>query len=186
MQQSRDGELVCQNRILVTDLCAAGSTAQAHSEIDNTPKSELSIWALESLIEHILEPIRSHFGSLTITHGFTSLALINRVPKGVARGLDQHCSHELNTRGSRICQRDGASADIYVDGVASGELARYVYKYLPFDRMYVYGRHCPLHVSYSPHAPERQVVLMLAGAGGKRIPRVVGSSDIYGALGDFC
>jgi len=186
MNQSRDGEVVCQGSVLVRDLCAAGSTAQAYPEIDNTPKSESSVRALEGLVEHILEPIRAHFGKLTITHGFTSLALINRVPRGVARGLDQHCSHELNTRGSRICQRDGASADIYVEGVASGELARYVHKYLPFDRMYVYGRDCPLHVSYSPQAQERQVVLMLAGAGGKRIPRVVGSSDIYDVLGDFC
>jgi hypothetical protein len=186
MKQSRDGEVVCQGSVLVRDLCTAGSTAQAYPEIDNTPKTESSVRALEGLVEHILEPIRAHFGSLTITHGFTSLALINRVPRGVARGLDQHCSHELNTRGSRICQRDGASADIYVAGVPSGELARYVHKYLPFDRMYLYGRDCPLHVSHSSQASERQVVLMLAGAGGKRIPRVVGSSDIHGALSDYC
>ena len=112
MKQSRDGEVICRGRVLVRDLCAAGSTAQAYPEIDNTPKSESSVRALEGLIEQILEPIRAHFGSLTITHGFTSLELVNRVPRGVARGLDQHCSHELNTRGSRICQRDGGAGEI--------------------------------------------------------------------------
>lgn len=186
MNQSRNGEVVCQGKVLVRDLCAAGSTAQAYPEIDNTPKSESSVRALESLVEQILEPIRAHFGSLTITHGFTSLELINRVPSGVTRGLDQHCSHELNTRGSRICQRDGASADIYVAGIASGELARYVHKYLPFDRMYLYGRDCPLHVSHSPQALNRQVILMLAGAGGKRIPRMVGADKLTKVLSEFC
>ena len=186
MNQSRDGEVVCQGRVLVTDLCAAGSTAHAHPDIDNTPKSGSSILALDGLIEHVLEPIRAHFGSLTITHGFTSLALINRVPRGVTRGLDQHCSHEINTRGNRICPRDGASADIYVGGIASGELAGYIYNHLPFDRMYLYGRDCPLHVSYSPQTAASQTVLMLVGAGGKRIPRVVRSSDISGALSDYC
>lgn len=186
MKQSRDGEVVCQGCVLITDLCAAGSTAQAYPEIDNTPKSGSSIRALDGLIEHVLEPIRAHFGSLTITHGFTSLALINRVPRGVTRGLDQHCSHELNTRGNRICPRDGASADIYVAGVASGELARYVHTHLPFDRIYLYGRDCPIHVSYSPQTATRQTVLMLVGAGGKWIPRVVRSSDMSGALSDYC
>ena len=186
MNQSRDGEVVCQGKVLITDLCAAGSTAHAYPRIDNTPKSESSLRALDYLIDYILEPIRVHFGSLTITHGFTSLALINRVPRGVARGLDQHCSHELNSRGNRICPRDGASADIYVDGIASGELARYVYDHLPFDRMYLYGRDCPLHVSCSEQAVSRQTVLMRVGVGGKRIPRVVRSSDVCGALRDYC
>ena len=178
MNQSRDGEVVCQGKVLITDLCAAGSTAHAYPRIDNTPKSESSLRALDYLIDYILEPIRVHFGSLTITHGFTSLALINRVPRGVARGLDQHCSHELNSRGNRICPRDGASADIYVDGIASGELARYVYDHLPFDRIYLYGRDCPLHVSWSPQAPLRQVTLMLTTLAGKRVPRTIKSRQV--------
>ena len=185
MNQSRDGEVVCQGSVLVRDLCTAGSTAQAYPEIDNTPKTESSVRALEGLVEHILEPIRAHFGSLTITHGFSSLALINRVPKGVARGLDQHCSHELNTRGNRICQRDGASADIYVAGVPSGELARYVHEYLPFDRMYLYGRDCPLHVSHSPRANLRQVTLMLTSRGGRRVPHTLRPDHVERELGSL-
>jgi len=186
LNQSRDGEVVCQGRVLVTDLCAAGSTAHAYPDIDNTPKSGSSILALDGLIEHVLEPIRAHFGSLTITHGFTSLALINRVPRGVTRGLDQHCSHEINTRGNRICPRDGASADIYVGGIASGELAGYIYNHLPFDRMYLYGRDCPLHVSHSPQGYLRQVTLMLTNRGGRRVPRTLKPRQIERELDPLC
>ena len=88
--------------------------------------------AREAIFLNLLEPIRLHFGSLTITHGFTSQALINKVPAGIARNLDQHCAHELNSRGNRICSRDGASADIYVRGVSAGQLGEYIHQNLLF------------------------------------------------------
>lgn len=174
----RDGEVTCRSPITIDDLCIAGATAQAFSDIDNRPKSQDSIDALNSLILNILEPIRLYYGSLTITHGFTSQALVNRVPRGVAKQLDQHCAHEVNTRGKRICPRDGASADIYVNDITTSELAEYITRFLPFDRMYLYGRSTPIHISYARSSSKREVVVMAKNNSGKKTPRVIRSVDI--------
>ena len=182
MNQSREGEIICSEQIVIDDLCKAGKTAKAYPEIDNTPKSKESIKALDQLILNLLEPIRLHFGSLTITHGFTSQALINKVPAGIARNLDQHCAHEANSRGNRICSRDGASADIYVRGVSAGELADYIHHNLMFDRMYVYDRSAPLHISYSASRQEPVTILMLEIANQRKIPRVLRSSEVSNQL----
>ena len=50
MNQSREGEIICSEKIVIDDLCKAGKTAQANPEIDNTPKSKESIKALDQLI----------------------------------------------------------------------------------------------------------------------------------------
>ena len=164
--------MYCATPVKLENLCSAGTTAQAFPDIDNRPKSQDSIDALNALISNILEPIRLHYGHLTITHGFTSRALVNRVPSGVAKHLDQHCSHEINGRGKRICHRNGASADFYVPSVAAIELVAYVFDHLPFDRIYYYGVENPIHISYVEGDNAGQMIQMLE-RNGRRTPRVI-------------
>ncbi len=164
--------MYCAAPIRLENLCSAGTTAQAFPDIDNRPKSQDSIDALNALISNILEPIRLHYGHLTITHGFTSQALVNKVPSGVAKHLDQHCSHEINGRGKRICDRNGASADIYVPNVTAIDLVAYVFDHLPFDRIYYYGVENSIHISYVEGDNAGQVIQMLK-RNGRRTPRVI-------------
>ena len=172
MNQFRKGEVYCAAPIRLENLCSAGTTAQAFPDIDNRPKSQDSIDALNALISNILEPIRLHYGHLTITHGFTSQALINKVPSGVAKRLDQHCAHELNSRGQRICSRGGASADIYVEKITAWELVDYIRSNLVFDRIYIYGKDSPVHVSYNDLQLTSQIVVMKPTSTGRRVPIV--------------
>ena len=73
------------------------------------PDSEL---ALQKLSSELLAPIQQQFGSLIVTYGFTAFELLsyikNNSPGDMAPELDQHAAFELNSRGNRICKRDGA------------------------------------------------------------------------------
>lgn len=173
MNQFRKGQVCCTTPIQLENLCAAGATAQAFSDVDNTPKSQDSTDALNALISNILEPIRTHYGQLTITHGFTSQALINKVPRGIAKRLDQHCAHEKNSRGQRICSRGGASADIYVERITAWELVEFIQSNLPFDRIYIYGKDSPIHISHNSLQLASQIIVMKPNSKGKKIPQVL-------------
>ena len=177
MNQYRLGEISCNSKITIKDLCMAGKTANLHPEITNEPKSEDSIDALNGLIERILEPLRLHFGGLVITHGFTNAELIRKVQSGVAQKLDQHCAHELNQNGKRICERDGAAADIYVPKISSKILTKFIIEHCSFDRIYIYGDTCPVHVSYCHESGQaRQIVLLKESLTGRRIPQVLNAT----------
>ncbi|WP_046225220.1 hypothetical protein, partial [Vibrio sp. ECSMB14106] len=75
--------------------------------------------------------------------------LVDHYTGDMAPDLDQHASIELNTRGSRICKRNGAACDIYVEGYEQrmDEVARFICTHLEFDRLYFYGKDKPLHIS---------------------------------------
>ncbi|MDL5029792.1 hypothetical protein QR676_21430 [Vibrio sp. TMPB1044] len=70
-------------------------------------------------------------------------------PGDMAPDIDQHASMELNSRDSRICKRNGAACDIYVEGYEQrmDEVARFICSHLEFDRLYFYGKDKPLHIS---------------------------------------
>ncbi|MFV8452837.1 hypothetical protein ACNO65_22680 [Vibrio campbellii] len=56
---------------------------------------------------------------------------------------------ELNSQGNRICKRDGAACDFYVQGYEQrmDEVAKYICTNLEFDRLYFYGKDRPIHIS---------------------------------------
>ncbi|MFM7143856.1 MAG: peptidase M15, partial [Alphaproteobacteria bacterium] len=84
---------------------------------------------------------------------------------------DQHAGHELGARGARICKRDGIAVDLIFPGVSSEEVATWVTRNLPFDRMYLYGAGRPFHLSWASE-PVGQVVRMVERASGREVPRV--------------
>jgi|GEM_PF-3535872 len=108
---------------------------------DNTPQTEQSVRYLVQLCE-LLAAIEQEKGELTITYGFTSHQMLNYLnkhsPGDMGPTIDQHASSELNSRGNRICKRDGASCDILVAGYENNmdEIARYITANLAFDRLY--------------------------------------------------
>lgn len=67
----------------------------------------------------------------------------------MAPSLDQHASMENNSKGNRICKRDGAACDFYIEDQMGqmDKVAQYIIEHLPFDRLYYYGRNKPIHVS---------------------------------------
>src|SRR5690606_19112863 len=90
--------------------------------------------------------IEDSFGKVSITYGFTSPELLRHIlkhsPGDMAPEIVQHASMEFNTRGSRICKRDGASCDFYVEGYQQrmDVIARFIVNSLHFDRLYFYGK----------------------------------------------
>ncbi|MBC7005041.1 hypothetical protein BIZ37_20975 [Photobacterium sp. BZF1] len=141
----------------------------------NRPASEDSLTWLKQLESKLLAPIAKEFGNITITYGFTSHELIRKVlkesPAHIAPDLDQHAAHEVNTKGTRICKRDGAACDTYIDGFENQMqvIARYIIENLEFDRLYFYGSSRPLHISVGPKK-SHFVQLMTTRADGKRHP----------------
>ena len=122
----------------------------------NQPLIAESQQALQKLCDNILSPLQKQFGEITITYGFTSFQLLNYIKKNnpgdMAPELDQHAALEVNSRGTRICKRDGAACDIYIKGYENQMhlIAQYVINELPFDRLYYYGKDRPIHISYGP------------------------------------
>ena len=123
---------------------------------ENTPLNTQSVEVLQQLCDNILTPLQKQFGKVTITYGFTTLALLKYIKKNcpgdMAPELDQHAAFELNSRNNRICKRDGAACDIYVEGYENQMhlIAQYVINELPFDRLYYYGKDRPIHISFGP------------------------------------
>ena len=148
---------------------------QTHTnyQSDNLPIEPDSKSALIELNSNMLKPIVSHFGKLQITYGFTSFQLLKYIkkysPGHMAPELDQHASHELNSRNNRICKRDGVACDIVVAGYEDKMhiIAEYIINELPFDRLYFYGSDRPLHISFGPEH-SRYLNVMLTKANGLR------------------
>ncbi|NRF14108.1 hypothetical protein [Vibrio coralliilyticus] len=123
--------------------------------LGNTPNIH-SMVQLRTLSKDILLPLQRQFGMLNITYGFTNHSLIRFILKhsagDMAPDIDQHASMELNSKGNRICKRDGASCDFYVEGYEQrmDEVAKYICMNLEFDRLYFYGKDRPIHISVGP------------------------------------
>ena len=112
--------------------------------------------ALLDLETNLLLPLQQKFGEITITYGFTSFELLKYIKKyssgDMAPELDQHAAFEVNSKGNRICKRDGAACDIYVQGYENQMhiIAEFIINALPFDRLYYYGSDRPIHISFGP------------------------------------
>lgn len=139
---------------------------------DPAPSSEL---VLAELTNNILLPLSEKLGAITITYGFTSPELNRFIQRnnsaGTAPGLDQHASCEQNSKGSTICKRAGTACDFWVQGFELNmhEVALHIYQHLPFDKLYFYGRHRPIHVSVASQSL-RHLQVMQQSQSGRRIP----------------
>ena len=159
----------CGANLKYHDLIICGETV-LRTGLPNLPKSLDSYRALRELAENVLDPVIDWYGSITLTYGFCSPELAKQIPGRIAPNLDQHAAHEVNRLGRRICLRLGAACDFIVQDEDMLEVARWVVANTPFDRLYVYNRDRPIHVSYGPEH-KREVYEMVAGAGGRRMPK---------------
>lgn len=166
-QDTPELDAPCGANFRFRDLIECGETWQ-RTGIDNSPKQVESYNALHALAVNLLDPLIDYFGMIRLTYGFASAALTREIPARIAPALDQHAACELNRLGKPICPRRGAAVDFIADDEDMLEVARWIACHLPFDRMYVYGRDRPIHLSYGPDAC-RQVTVMLpkrSGNGG--------------------
>ncbi|MCG9638749.1 hypothetical protein L1D22_02250 [Vibrio sp. Isolate34] len=136
--------------------------------------NELSAAELQRLAAQILQPIEREFGKLTVTYGYTSHSLLRWIlknsPGDMASDIDQHASMELNSKGKRICKRDGAACDFYIEGYETrmDEVAKYICTHLAFDRLYFYGKNKPIHISIGPEN-NRYALIRQARSDGLRV-----------------
>ena len=127
-----------------------------HYDGDNFAIENKTEQALIDLNKKLLTPIEEAFGKIIITYGFTSFDLLKYIkkhsPGDMAPELDQHASFEVNSKNNRICKRDGAACDIYVEGYKNQMhiIAEFIINELPFDRLYFYGSDRPIHISFGP------------------------------------
>ncbi len=148
---------------------------------------------MEALDLALLQPLEEHFGFVGITYGFAGPDLVRAIRKRAAENLvgpniaadkDQHAGHELNSRGKRICRRDGFAVDLLIPDRSSFEVAIWIEENLPFDRMYLYGPDQPLHLSWAP-APVGHVIRMGERKNGRPLPTRPLKRPLREELGDL-
>ena len=139
----------CGQRFTFRNLVECGDT-WSKTKINNAPQAAESYNALADLTRHILDPVVDYFGGIKLTYGFCSRLLSRLVVKGVAHELDQHAAQERTRTGRLVCSRGGAAVDFIVADEDMAEVADWIVKTLPFDRLYFYSPDRPIHVSYGP------------------------------------
>lgn len=159
----------CGQYLKFRDLIHCGET-QARLGIPNLPLNPETYNALHSLSTQVLDPVIDYFGAIRLTYGFCSTALGAKINSRVAPKLDQHASHECNKQGLPICDRLGAAVDFIIEDEDMIEVAQWITQNLPFDRMYLYGRGKPIHISLSS-TPSKLVTFMVPTATGRLMPR---------------
>ncbi len=157
------------------DFIECGET-QAKTGLANLPKQLESYNALVKLAVNIIDPVMDYFGGIELTYGFCSQELAKQIPARIAPNLDQHASHELNTRGNPICKRLGAACDFIVPDESMLEVAQWIVENTPFDRLYFYGDDLPIHVSYGKEH-NRSIVVMKVAVSGRLYPVVTKRED---------
>ncbi len=162
----------CSRYFKFSDLFHCGETWLA-SGCYNEPEQLASWQAYSQLALSILDPIVDEFGQIDLTFGFCGnhlrkLILAKPNPR-IAPKLDQHAAHELNRKDQPICSRLGAAVDFIVPHKSAYDIADWIKSRLEFDRLYIYGKDLPIHISIGPEMMG-QIILMQT-INGKRIPR---------------
>jgi DNA phosphorothioation-associated putative methyltransferase len=160
----------CGRYLTYRQLIECGETQQQLA-LPNLPQEAPSYTALYDLAVNILDPVIEYFGNIELTYGFCSAGLAKQIGGRIAPKLDQHAAHERKRDGAPICDRLGAAVDFLVRDEDMREVVDWIAKSLPFDRVYYYGEHSPIHVSYGPQEA-REIVDVLPTASGQRMPRV--------------
>lgn len=164
-----DLDAPCGRYLTYRQLIECGETQQRLA-LPNIPHEASSYTALYDLAVNILDPTIEYFGKIELTYGFCSAPLAKQISGRIAPKLDQHAAHERKQVGTLICDRLGAAVDFLVQDENMREVVDWIAKNLPFDRLYFYGEHSPIHVSYGPEET-RQIVDVLPTASGQRVPR---------------
>jgi DNA phosphorothioation-associated putative methyltransferase len=162
-------EQACGRHLTFQDLIRCGAT-QARLGIPNLPLNPETYNSLFELATQVLDPVIEYFGSIRLTYGFSSPELTAKISSSTAPKLDQHASHECDKHGMPICSRLGAAVDFLVEDEDMVEVAQWITENLQFDRLYLYGRQKPLHISYSS-TPSGLVTFMVPSAAGRLMPR---------------
>ena len=121
--------------------------------IDNTPDAQ-TLENLKLLCEKVLQPVRDHFGTVTVNSGFRSAAT------NVATGGSKTSDHCL-----------GRAADIEVQGIANPDLAQWIMDNLDYTQLILefYTQGQPnsgwVHVSYDPNNLKNQELTAVKVAG---------------------
>jgi DNA phosphorothioation-associated putative methyltransferase len=158
----------CGQHFTYRQLIECGETWE-RTRVNNIPKSPDTYDALFELATKVLDPVIEYFGGIKLTYGFASPTLTHRINGRIEPRLDQHASCELNTRGSLVCPRKGAAIDFLVEYEDMYEVAKWIAANCPFDRIYLYDRKRPIHVSIGPD-DSREIYELVANA-ARRTPR---------------
>jgi hypothetical protein len=126
----------CSEHFLFRDIIQCGET-QAKTGLPNIPQQVETYNALTRLATLILDPVIDYFGAISLTYGFCSRELARDIPGRIAPKLDQHASHELNTRKQPICARLGAAVDFIVTDGSMLEVAQWIVEHTLFDRLFL-------------------------------------------------
>ncbi len=168
----------CGQYLTYRNLIECGETWES-TRIDNRPKLPDSYTSLYELAVNVLDPVIEYFGMIKITYGFCSPDLARNIHGRIDPKLDQHASCELNLRGRLVCQRKGAAVDLLVEDEDMRGVAHWIATNTRFDRLYVYGRDRPIHVSYGPDF-SGSIVEMRASREGRLIPRILSAEQLGG------
>ena len=124
--------------------------------LDNTPASDQILVNLTNVANHILQPVRDHFGPVRVNSGYRGPAL-NKAVGGSSRS--HHCH--------------GEAADFECSRVGNDELAEWVRDNLEFDQLilefYQQGKPSSgwVHCSYKTNGDNRQKVMTALRVHGK-------------------
>ena len=124
--------------------------------IDNTPNDE-HLASAKLLFEHVVQPVRDHFGPTVINSGYRGPAL-NTAVGGSSKS--QHCK--------------GEAADIECPGTANYDVAKWIEDTLDFDQLILefYTPGIPdsgwVHVSYKAEG-NRKSILTAMKENGKTV-----------------
>jgi DNA phosphorothioation-associated putative methyltransferase len=158
----------CGKNFTFRHLIECGETWE-RTRVDNTPKSADTYNALFELAKNVLDPVIDYFGGIKLTYGFASRALTRDIKGRIEPKLDQHASCEVNTRGAPICPRLGAAVDFLVEYEDMHDVASWIADNCAYDRIYLYEKDRPIHVSVGPQQ-SREVYEMVT-IGTRRVPR---------------
>jgi putative transposase len=103
--------------------------------------------------------------------------LFRHINRRISPPIDQHASYELNTKGDLVCSRGGAAVDFSCVNVSSLQIAQWIAKNCPFDRLYFYGVERPIHVSIGPDKNRRIILMRKSETSDRRIPRKISNED---------
>lgn len=181
----------CSRHVSFRDLIACGETfhnlMSSPSEVpliqpEQLPASPDTWRALPRLALHVLDPAIDEFGPIRLTYGFSGPWLCDRAGRSNAPPLDPHASHELSRAGQPICDRGGAAIDFIVPGMPTDQVALWILRTLPFDRLYCYGPDRSVHVSWHPEPKRLAFALEATPIGGLRPRRI--RADTLGSDAD--
>lgn len=169
-RQTPDIDEFCGTNLRFRDFIECGET-QGATGIHNCPIQPESYNALYELAVNVLDPVIDYYGMIRLTYGFCSYELGKHIKSRVAPKIDQHASHERNSKNNLICSRLGAAVDFIVDDENMREVADWIASNTDFDRLYFYGDDRPIHVSYGPEHKKEYVDLLLT-ENSRLIPKI--------------